>query len=60
MLIFVFFFVLWLLFNGRCTWDVVGFGLVLAALVGQKSGAGESQICLEALWFILPACLQRS
>ena len=33
MLIFVFFFVLWLLFNGRCTWDVVGFGLVLAALV---------------------------
>ncbi len=33
MLIFVFFFALWLLFNGRCTWDVVGFGLVLAAAV---------------------------
>ena len=33
MLIFIFFFALWLLFNGRCTWDVVGFGLVFAAAV---------------------------
>ena len=33
MLIFLFFFALWLLFNGRVTWDVVGFGLVLSAVV---------------------------
>lgn len=33
MLIFLFFFALWLLFNGRLGWDVVGFGLVLSALV---------------------------
>ncbi|MBR1457412.1 MAG: Na+/H+ antiporter subunit E [Oscillospiraceae bacterium] len=33
MLIFLFFFALWLLFNGRCTWDVVGFGLVFSAVV---------------------------
>ena len=33
MLMFLLFFVLWLLFNGRVTWDVVGFGLVLSAAV---------------------------
>ena len=33
MLMFLFFFALWLLFNGRVTWDVIGFGLVLSALV---------------------------
>ncbi len=33
MLIFLFFFALWLLFNGRCSLDVIGFGLVLSAAV---------------------------
>lgn len=33
MLMFLFFFVLWLLFNGRLGWDILGFGLVLSALV---------------------------
>ena len=33
MLIFLFFFALWLLFNGRISWDVVGFGLVFSAAV---------------------------
>ena len=33
MLFFLFFFCLWLLFNGRLTWDVVGFGLVFSAAV---------------------------
>ena len=33
MLMFLFFLALWLLFNGRVTWDVVGFGLVLSAAV---------------------------
>lgn len=33
MLMFLFFFALWLLFNGRVTWDVLGFGAVLSALV---------------------------
>ena len=33
MLMFLFFFALWLLFNGRVTWDVIGFGLVLSAAV---------------------------
>ncbi len=33
MLMFLFFFALWLLFNGRLGWDVVGFGLVLSAVV---------------------------
>lgn len=33
MLMFLFFFALWLLFNGRLGWDIVGFGLVLSALV---------------------------
>ena len=33
MLIFLFFFALWLLFNGRCTADVIGFGLVFSAAV---------------------------
>ena len=32
MLIFLFFFALWLLFNGRCTADVLGFGVVLSAV----------------------------
>ena len=33
MLMFLFFFALWLLFNGRLGWDILGFGLVLSALV---------------------------
>ena len=33
MLMFLFFFALWLLFNGRCTADVIGFGLVFSAAV---------------------------
>ena len=33
MLNFLFFFALWLLFNGRCTLDVIGFGLVFSAAV---------------------------
>ena len=33
MLMFLFFFALWLLFNGRLGWDVAGVGLVLSALV---------------------------
>lgn len=33
MLMFLLFFALWLLFNGRVTWDVIGFGLVLSAAV---------------------------
>lgn len=33
MLMFLFFFALWLLFNGRCTVDVIGFGLVFSAAV---------------------------
>ena len=33
MLAFIFFFLLWLLFNGRCSWDVIGFGLVFSAAV---------------------------
>ena len=33
MLMILLFFALWLLFNGRVTWDVIGFGLVLSALV---------------------------
>ncbi len=33
MLMFLFFFALWLLFNGRCTPDVIGFGLVFSAAV---------------------------
>ena len=32
MLMFLFFFALWLLFNGRLGWDVVGFGLVFGAV----------------------------
>ena len=30
---FLFFFALWLLFNGRLGWDILGFGLVLSAMV---------------------------
>ena len=33
MLNFLFFFALWLLFNGRCTLDVIGFGLVFSEAV---------------------------
>ena len=33
MLMFLFFFALWLLFNGRLGWDVVGVGLVLSAAI---------------------------
>ena len=33
MLIFLFFFALWLLFNGRLDWDVIGFGIVMSAAV---------------------------
>ena len=33
MLMFLFFFALWLLFNGRCTADVIGFGVVFSAAV---------------------------
>lgn len=33
MLLFLFFFVLWLLFNGRISWDVIGVGLILSAAV---------------------------
>lgn len=33
MLIFLFFFALWLLFNGRVSWDVIAVGLVLSAAV---------------------------
>ena len=33
MLMFLFFFALWLLFNGRCTLDVIGFGFVFSAAV---------------------------
>ena len=33
MLMFLFFFALWLLFNGRITWDVIGFGVVLSGAV---------------------------
>ena len=32
MLMFLFFFALWLLFNGRLGWDVVGFGLAFSAV----------------------------
>ena len=33
MAIFLFLFVFWLLFNGRITWDVVAFGLVISGFV---------------------------
>ncbi len=33
MLMFLLFFALWLLFNGRLSWDVIGFGLVFSALI---------------------------
>lgn len=33
MAVFIFLFVFWLLFNGRITWDVVCFGLVISGLV---------------------------
>ncbi len=33
MLIFLFFFILWLLFNGRVTPDVVGFGIFMSAVI---------------------------
>ena len=33
MLFFFIFFLLWILFNGRVTWDVIGFGVVFSAAV---------------------------
>ena len=33
MLFFLIFFLLWMLFNGRVTWDVIGFGVVFSAAV---------------------------